>query len=400
MNIKSKHLLQVIFAFLYFVLCGNIFAASKIISPHREVDYYRNSVVSDRSGIIEIISYSYTNKSIERHDFQIIIEDSLIEDIKQSDAEKIKFLQAGLPVGKYKILLRPGSQKALNQSPYELEVWVLPGKTITIIYDPTQSKYQQVSISPTSFSGKLGPFLIDPQKLSQNDIQKNISLNKSSSIDEYILELRSIDERAKEELAIKYRNAEVAQKEKERKRNEEREAKEILKNIKIEEENKSAIEQAQQLLIDQRKKIQEKEREDDVACKSYGAKIGSDAYVNCRVSLNKARKEQEDREKNNKELQERLFQMQRQAERERAEREVEIAEQLRQQNAAQQQKFDEEQRKRDRADRLDAAQRAFDAAARMSQPTPGVPNTALPQINLPQRTTCFRNGNYVDCRTQ
>ncbi len=397
MNITLKKFLQLGFLFLCFLSCEKILATSKIFSPLG--GFYRDTSVVDGSGVLEIISYSYTRNSVEGHGFNLVIEDILTENVDNSTAGKIKFYQASLPAGKYKLLLKTTSKNIVDDLPNELEVWILSGKVITIIYDPTQPRDKRISINPSSFKGKLGPLLIEPQNISQNSAQKNLFSIKSSLTNEFNLTVKSMQEKAKDDLVKKHKDLEAAINEKEKRLEEERLAKELSKKNKIEEDNRSAVEKAQKLLVEQKRKRQEEEKEDDEMCKSYGAKIGTDAYVNCRISLNKGRKEQADRDKKEA-LQERLFLTQRQAERERAERELEIAEQMRQQNAAQQHKLAEEQRRRERAERLDAAQRAFDAAARLSQPIPGTPNTLLPQINLPQRTTCFRNGNYVDCTTR
>jgi hypothetical protein len=144
------------------------------------------------------------------------------------------------------------------------------------------------------------------------------------------------------------------------------------------------------------------EREDNHTCLAYGAKLGSDVYVNCRIRLVSIRSEQADRERQHLANLERLNSIGKQIELrdeqrslaiERIENERRREEQLREQKTA------EDRAKRDKSERLEAAQRMFEAAARMSQPSqPAAAPSLMPM--LPRRTQCFVNGAYVDCRSQ
>jgi hypothetical protein len=172
---------------------------------------------------------------------------------------------------------------------------------------------------------------------------------------------------------------------------------EIQKNKQLAE---AASQQQARAKEDELKKQKEStDKEHDATCKSFGAKFGTDPYIACRIALSKSLQEQVEREKlraiaESSRQQELKQQFQRDLESQRSEDKRAF------ENSISNKRLAEEQQKRDRIERLEYAQKAFEAAARLSQPTPGAPSPIFPQMQTPQRTICFRNGNSLDCRTQ
>ena len=157
------------------------------------------------------------------------------------------------------------------------------------------------------------------------------------------------------------------------------EQEERIKSLKVEEEERIKYKQAE----DDQKIIKAKEliaNEDDATCKSFGAKFGTEPYINCRIAFTKSRQEKEDIEIKNKEILTNIDSIKRQADIQQSQRQAEArASEERRVNELQlyQQQLAEEKKRRDRADNLDRSQRWFDLAYKFSQPTQGsVPATS------------------------
>lgn len=155
-----------------------------------------------------------------------------------------------------------------------------------------------------------------------------------------------------------------------------------------------------------KKKEQEQlEAEDDKTCKSFGAKSGTQPYIACRVSLINSRNERVEQQTANKLLEDKLESLRTEMSKQESRRSLEAARaevQRQESEAAQQQRWNEEKARRDKALRYEQAQRAFEAAAAMSQTQPaGQSGSSFPfqNYNINGRMwNCNTIGNITNCR--
>lgn len=378
------------------------------IGTVRESDIYRNITdTKELQGRLQllIMNSSETNgrKIYNAPTYEVIINGKSIAKISQNTSDIafqngiFKFLRLDLPTGKYTAQIR---QNTLFNSGVkkDFDFIIQEGKSLPIIFENFElSKLDRIPIVIGNNLSAKAEAEIDSVAygLLVEEASKD-AIGFNSQVQNYRLEAeKARAAKAEEDKKI------AAQWYKERD--------ERLKRIEEEKQKALIAEEEKKKIAEAEKEAQAKQaietinKEDDATCKSFGAKFGTEPYVACRLALKKARDEQREREITNAKMRENLEEIKQQNLRQQLQREYENqkAEEKRQSDLAiYQQRLAEEQRRRERAERLDAAQRAFEAAARLSQPVPGTPINSIPQIPLPQRTTCFRNGNYVDCRTQ
>jgi hypothetical protein len=365
---------------------------------------YRSvSDVKELDGQLQLIVYGNSPQNgsvvISAPTFDVHINDIKVATVKQNFSDlafqqgTFKFLKINLPTGKYNLKLIQNTvfnsgeimqfdfiiQKGLGL-PVVIEnrritnhdrIPTVIGNSLKVIADAeiNQANYLQLRES-----------MLNTAEVFDQSIQKNT---------EIALQLKRV---AEEEAAKKSAEKAIL-----------REAQIKLAELEIQ-KNKQLAEAASQQQArakeDELKKQKEStDKEHDATCKSFGAKFGTDPYIACRIALSKSLQEQVEREKlraiaESSRQQELKQQFQRDLESQRSEDKRAF------ENSISNKRLAEEQQKRDRIERLEYAQKAFEAAARLSQPTPGAPSPIFPQMQTPQRTICFRNGNSLDCRTQ
>jgi hypothetical protein len=383
-------------------------ATLEVIGTVKVDDIYTDiSDAKDSQGRLELLIFntSIVNSqkifSIPRVDININGKD--VVRINQNTSDIIfqkgifKYLRMDFPAGKYMAEIKQAT--VFNSGVLKrFEFIIQQGKSLPIILEnrefskngkiPAQlgqglALKAEVDINEVSYYK-----LIEEMSMQVKDFNSQVQIYRDEA--DKIRLVKKFEDARMEEQLVKDRNDRIKNMEDERKK------------ITIAEEEKrrvAEIEKENQAKL----AIELIAKEDDNTCKSFGANFGTESYVNCRLALKKSRDEQRERDIANQKIRENLEELKQQNIRQQLQiaTENKKAEEKRQSDLLiYQQQIADEQRRRERSDKLDNAQRAFEAAARLSQPTQGTPINAIPQISLPQRTSCFRNGNFVDCRTQ
>lgn len=395
--------------FCVFIFLSPLYASSnETIGTTKDSDIYRT--ISDSKaldGQLQLLIYNTSEsngkKIFNAPKYEIYLNEKPVATINQnlmdiaSQSGNFNFLRIDLPTGKYKAAIK---QKTLFNAGTKkiFEIIIQQGKSLPIVIENMElSKLDRIP----QVVGNMLAAKADAEI--NNDSYTSLVEEMNKQAHEFNIIVQQNREEADKARATKAAAAAKQAEEwyKEREEQKRKLEEEKRKSLLAEEEKKriAAAEKEAQVKL----AIENTNKEDDATCKSFGAKFGTEPYVACRIALKKSRDEQIERENSNAKMRASIEEAKQQALRQQLQREYDnqIAEEKRQSElAAYQQRLAEEQRRRERAERLDAAQRAFEAAARLSQPVPGTPINSIPQIPFPQRTTCFRNGNYVDCRTQ
>lgn len=192
------------------------------------------------------------------------------------------------------------------------------------------------------------------------------------------------------------------------------------KNLQLQEENakiKKILDEQERSLRERRsaeealvlKKAQEVQKnielaqakEDDKKCLSFGAKSGTQAYILCRATMAASRAEVIERQSSNKAMEQKIESLKNQldtqdkmrsASYEKSERDQKEA------NAAIQRVMETEQKRREKTASIEAAQRYFDMAARLSQPQQPVISPFQTYTINGRIINCNTLGNITNCR--
>ena len=211
------------------------------------------------------------------------------------------YLDVNLPIGTYSIDVFKYNDFGTDYVASSFEVLIKENRTISIISEPANSEGTSYSTYQVSDVDKLLSYSFlgmtwHKAKLNEpelNNISESYLRNVSEvSIKERVerarIQEQSIQSRAENAKEIELKRLES------RKLRNEREDK-ALRDERIKEDAEY------QRLEDERKRQKDIEealtKKDDATCKSYGAKKGTQAYIQCRVSLVVSRQETADRQK-------------------------------------------------------------------------------------------------------
>lgn len=170
------------------------------------------------------------------------------------------------------------------------------------------------------------------------------------------------------------------------------------KNARIEEFSKSKIHEDRANLTGNSKEIKNYSMQDDLRCKSFGAKPGSSGYINCRTTLEISRLELESRDNASADFEKKFLEMQKTISESNIKRDEEAnkLERIRQEEQNVTYRANEEERKkREKTERLDRAQKYFETAAKLAQPPQSIQPETVDHLNR----TLIINGKAINCNT-
>jgi hypothetical protein len=211
------------------------------------------------------------------------------------------YLDVNLPIGTYSIDVFKYNDFGADYVASSFEVLIKENRTISIISEPANSEGTSYSTYQVSDVDKLLSYSFlgmtwHKAKLNEpelNDITETYLKNVSEVSIKERSEQARIQEQSIQSRAENAKEIELKRLESRKLRNE-REDK-ALRDERIKEEAEY------QRLADERKRQKDVEealtKKDDATCKSYGAKKGTQAYIQCRVSLVASRQEAADRQK-------------------------------------------------------------------------------------------------------
>ena len=142
-------------------------------------------------------------------------------------------------------------------------------------------------------------------------------------------------------------------------------------------------------------------KEDDKKCLSFGAKSGTQAYILCRATMTASRADLLERQSSNKAMEQRIEGLKNQLESQekvRAAANEKSEREQKQANAAIQQAMEAEKKRREKNANIEAAQRYFDLAAKLSQPQQPSKSSSQTYIINGRTINCNTIGNLTDCR--
>jgi hypothetical protein len=360
--------------------CTNLLSAKTIGSIVDDDIYTTSSAEKPYYGSLNILIYSETKNNggylFFGQDFEFWIGDNKVASVEQSFADmsmqqgNFNYLSLPLPNGKYQVsLFRRSIWGATKFS--DFEVIIRSGKTLSIFVDVGDKSDSGITASPKGIKSTHGNFKLVPKYNiffeAYDLIQKN-EAGKAIEFAQFELQTKKgIEEKKQRQIA-----GDLKLKEEREKTAQELEA--------LEKERTAAL-----LLQEEKKKKAEEEsvaKEDDMTCKSFGAKPGTQPYVLCRAKVAAGRQEVIDRQRANIALEKKVDALRNKVIEQDNQRvnELDAIERRRaQESDAMQQRYMAEQAQREKAERSERSMRYFEAAARMLQPTGPLPSQAPSQ---------------------
>jgi chemotaxis protein histidine kinase CheA len=382
----------------FLISCSSSLIAKTIGSPSEDTQYRSLEDARPLYGVLSVAvynsSYSSDKEISAAENYDVKINDYLVSKIRQ-DSKIIKsgvgnfsYLRIELPNGVYKVQISKNdffATAAMNS----FEVIIKESKELSVVVrNEIPRAVPSIVVRGFSAAPTADIFPEEYEKLTREaEIVAVQSKNKFSAEKE-----KKDAEKAQHAAQMRVFSLKAREEEDSREK-----AKAVASAEAQKEKEKADLAKKQE---------QEKlEAEDDKTCKSFGAKSGTHPYIVCRVSLINSRNERSERQAANKQLEEKLESLQTELAKQESRRsfEAERAEQQRlDSEAALQKRWNEEKARRDKALRLEQAQRAFEAAAAMSQPQPAGQsggNFPFQNYNINGRMwNCNTIGNITNCR--
>ena len=316
----------------------------------------------------------------------------------------MNYLQLPLPNGNYSIsIYTTNAWGGFARKMMDFEVVVKKDQSLSVmVYKEADADYD-ISARPLGYPTKVGNYTVIPKAKIFDDAYSTLQNQSLSGAVEFAQKAIEEKLKAEEEVKLRLTKAREVDENKERIAKELRESERVKSETKIALENERIAKEAAQENERKKNEADKLAKEDDETCKSYGAKVGSQPYITCRIALNNARNENIERERNRQQLEARFNELQKQIANSNYERTVESArreEERRKESALIQQQLAEDRVQREKAESSARSQRAFDMAAKLLQPTPGVPPSQSPfqTLILPGRViNCTTVGNIMNC---
>jgi hypothetical protein len=400
-------LLYRIFVIFFIVIVAPNVSAQTLGNIYNDTLYKTIKNSNNYDGVFNLLIYSSIRENereiILAPDYEIKINDVSIAKINQkfsslamqgsilsSSKGELKYLKITLPNGQYKISAYKNTffDSSLK---FEFDLIVRKDKEIFVI---AREDYPKLV---NEIPDQLGELVTKPsEEFNQKNYQQLLKVTEANASLFFQAEISLRNKKLEEDRLVeldmqRYRDQAKKEFEEKEQRNEKLEADRKAAAVIRQLENEVAKRQAEE---EENKKF---EFEDDKTCKAVGAKVDTQPYISCRVSLIIARKEQKDRAIAMKTLEDKIELLQKQLARQEAERSIEAdraESQRKEEITILQRQLTEGRRAQERTQRLDQAERAFAAAAALSQP-----QQIVPQTNSSPFQSYNINGKHLNCNT-
>ena len=411
MKQSATQFTRILIAFLLIFI--SISSDAKVIGDISD-DYKYQPYKSDKEyyGLLNVMIYTKTTAPsytlYGSPNVQININDLKIATVEGKSgflSGSISYLQLPLPNGNYAISIHTTNAWGGNvKNMVDFEVVIKKEQSLSVmVYREGDADYD-ISARPLGYPTKLGDYTVTPKATIFNEAYITLQNGSLSSAAEFAQKATIEKLKAEEEIKLRLTRAREANEKKEKIAKELRESERIKVEAKIALENDRIANETMKENDRKRKDAEKLAKDDDETCKSYGAKVGTQPYITCRIALNNTRNENIERERNRQQLETRFNELQKQIADSNYERTVESArreEEQRKESAVIQRQLAEDKMQRDRSESSARSQRAFETAAKLLEPTQGVTPSQSPfqTLIIPGRAiNCNTVGNITNCR--
>lgn len=363
-----------------------------------------------KDGFLDLLVYHSTvhangTEIISSPVYKVMVNDMIVAEISQGflatamQSGEFNYLSLSLPNGKYSIELHSSSVFG-SELRHRFNIVIRKDKKLTVVVANGAAK--QMRGLPAYFSGFT---LVPKARLNENSrLAVREAMQQQATI--FFAEEATANNRRK----VKEEAQQAAwQEERERAQRElDREFEERARIAKLREQ-RQAEEKVTPIVstkVNGEAAQESKEKDDDEACQSFGAKVATPPYIACRVSLINARREREARDQTVRDLEKKIEILR--SEIQLREARLGIAsgrdeDPLQREYLELRRRLDDGRRRQDdRNERLSQAQRAFEAAAALSQSTQiiqPINNSPFQQYIINGKTwNCNSIGGVTQCR--